>query len=155
MASYDFGLDATEDVARKLGIDVDSIGASTSVLKTADVTAALASGCSTAVAAAFGRGITADADLLTSDPDTHQKLKDLAQAHAVSKLARDHGRLPEVEQRWYARAMELQSMLSGTPGQFGSGAGGVTSNLTSTMDSPTTGDAYEIGGLDWTSSKVF
>lgn len=155
MASYSFGLDAADDVARKLGLDAANIGAATEPINSADVSDALDSGCAAAITAAHARGVTADAALLATDPDTHQKLRDLAQAHACAKLARDHARMPEVEQRWYSRAMELQAMLAADPGQFGSGAKGITQGITSTMDSPTTGDAYEIGGLDWTGSKVF
>lgn len=155
MAIYDFGLDATEDVARKLGIDVAGIGAATTPLKAADVDDALTAGCADAVARAYARGITANAALATSDEETHDKLKRLAQAKAVADLALAHGNLLEVYETWWNRYLMLAAELSGRPGEYGSGDPGI-SGISTRMDDVVTGDANEIGNWDWeTTGKAF
>ena len=153
MASYDFGL-VEADISRKLGIDADSIGASTTPLRTADVTDALAAGCSEAMAAAYARGVVPDADLLTSDPDSHDKLKRLAMSRAVADLALAHGRLTEVYVTWWERYWSLKRELAAHPGELGTADPGI-SGITTQMDDYVAGDAYEIGGIDWTGDKVF
>lgn len=152
MASYDFGLVAA-DISGKLGIDVDSIGASTEPLSSSDVSDALAAGCSEAMNAAYARGIVPDGDLLTSDPDSHDKLKRLAMSRAVADLALAHGRMPEVYSTWWDRYWALKRELAAHPGELGTAAVGM-SGITTKMDNFTS-SSVEIGGIDWTDDKVF